>query len=266
MLKFDAAEFVRTVEILEAIRTYTAVGVSAKPHEQPADAVVKSSILLSSLNNFVEAATPVGVAYTLKEVARLRADLDSGRVKYSELAGRINSVKDRLRDELSEGHAIVIERDRAKYWRSATPLFGLDTHACFGAAIDDIEEAGNCLATDNGTATVFHLMRVMECGLKTLAKELGIPYAPSWESYIGQITKQLETPHPKRPRKVKKNLKFYKEVLGDLQSVKFVWRNPTMHIDRKYSPEEAEEIFTAVRRFMQRLAAGLPARLRGVFG
>ena len=32
-----------------------------------------------------------------------------------------------------------------------------------------------------------------------------------------------------------------------------------MHIERKYGADEAEEIFKAVCRFMQRLAAGLPA-------
>jgi hypothetical protein len=28
---------------------------------------------------------------------------------------------------------------------------------------------------------------MMECGLKGLARLLGIPYAPSWESYLRQI-------------------------------------------------------------------------------
>jgi hypothetical protein len=42
---------------------------------------------------------------------------------------------------------------------------------------------------------------------------------------------------------------------GDLLTVKQAWRNPTMHIDRKYSVEEAEQILNAAKIFMQRLAA-----------
>jgi hypothetical protein len=57
----------------------------------------------------------------------------------------------------------------------------------------DIEEAGKCLAFDRGTATVMHLMRVLEVGLKALAKVLQIAYAPSWDSYIKKINTILET-------------------------------------------------------------------------
>jgi hypothetical protein len=43
--------------------------------------------------------------------------------------------------------------------------------------------------------------------------------------------------------------------MGDLQVVKMSWRNPTMHIVRTYTPEEAQQIFGAVKTFMGRLAA-----------
>ena len=45
------------------------------------------------------------------------------------------------------------------------------------------------------------------------------------------------------------------DVMGDLQAVKLAWRNPTMHIVKKYSEDEASRIFDAVRGFMQRLAS-----------
>ncbi len=44
------------------------------------------------------------------------------------------------------------------------------------------------------------------------------------------------------------------DIAGDLMTVKIAWRNPTMHIVRHYSAEEAEEVFRAVRTFMKRLA------------
>ena len=257
MLKFNAADFVRAVAVLSTMETFTRTELAQPTPRWKRDSVLKSKTIPRELQELAESVTALGASLSLKAINRLMDNTDAGRVQLQELSGRLLAIHNLLRDELSEGQAL---KHRVQYLNAKEPLFGLEVHACFGAAIDDIEEAGNCLATDNGTAAVFHLMRVMECGLKALGKELGIPYAPSWESYINQ------TPHPKRPRKVKKNLKFYKEILGDLQSVKFVWRNPTMHIDRKYSPDEAEEIFKSVRRFMQRLAAFLPARLKSVFG
>ena len=38
-------------------------------------------------------------------------------------------------------------------------------------------------------------MRVMEAGLKALAKLLDIPYAPSWESYLKQINDKIAAKH-----------------------------------------------------------------------
>jgi hypothetical protein len=97
-------------------------------------------------------------------------------------------------------------------------------------------------------------MRVMEVGLKGLARGLDIPYAPSWESYLRQIETKITEQHSKKKRIWKRNEPFYRDTAGDLQMVKIAWRNPTMHIVKSYTPEEAEDVFRAVRSFMQRLA------------
>jgi hypothetical protein len=123
------------------------------------------------------------------------------------------------------------------------------------AAIDDIEEAGKCLALGRATACVLHTMRILEVGLKALAKALNIPYAPSWESYLKQISDQIAAKHKNKTTKWKREEKFYRDLSGDLLLVKQAWRNPTMHIDRKYGIDEAEQIFNAAKIFMQRLAS-----------
>jgi hypothetical protein len=46
-------------------------------------------------------------------------------------------------------------------------------------------------------------------------------------------------------------------VLAHLHAVKVAWRNPTMHIVNQYTPEQAEEVFNAVRGFMRHLASKL---------
>ncbi len=98
-------------------------------------------------------------------------------------------------------------------------------------------------------------MRVMEAGLRGLALELGVQYAPSWESYIRKLNTILasenyailtEAQRAKRP--------FYADVLGDLAAIKLVWRNPTMHIVKSYDVGQAKMIFGAVESFMRHLA------------
>lgn len=105
-----------------------------------------------------------------------------------------------------------------------------------------------------GTACVFHMMRVMEVGLKALAKALGIPYAPSWESYLRQIDNRISAKHKTKGIKWKRDEAMFRNLHGDLQAIKIAWRNPTMHIVRSYSPEEAEDVYRAVRTFMKHLS------------
>jgi hypothetical protein len=128
----------------------------------------------------------------------------------------------------------------------------------FPSASDDIEEASKSLACERATATVFHLMRVMEIGLKTLASALGIPYAPSWESYLSQIKTNLDEKWKNKGAEWKKSEPFFREALGFLHAVKVAWRNPTMHVAASYTTEQAGDIFNAVLGFMRHLATGLP--------
>jgi hypothetical protein len=156
--------------------------------------------------------------------------------------------------------AISIPPERAKYFEPKAPLFGDMVFERFPAAAQDIEDAGRCLAFGQGTATVMHLMRVLEVGLKALAFALQIPYAQSWETYLTQIQKQIAGKHASKSLKWKKSEKFYRDSSGDLMTIKQAWRNPTMHVDRKYYADEAEVIFGATKTFMQRLAEKLPAQ------
>jgi hypothetical protein len=136
-------------------------------------------------------------------------------------------------------------------------VFGEEVEEQFPDAVLDIDEASRCAAFQRYTACVFHLMRVTESGLKRLANLLGIPYAPSWESYIKQIGSSVEKDWKDKSAEWKSNEQFYKELLGDLQAVKLAWRNPTMHIVRNYGPDEAAQIFSATKIFMARLTTKL---------
>lgn len=56
---------------------------------------------------------------------------------------------------------------------------------------------------------------------------------------------------------------FFEGIYASLDAVRTAWRNPTMHIENKYTDDEAEHIFVAIKGFMKKLASrmdegGLP--------
>jgi hypothetical protein len=176
------------------------------------------------------------------------------------LAFELRALRQHVLDELEEFRFLLLSDQDAALFQSEEPLFGDDVFARFSVANDDIAEAGKCIALGRGTAAVFHLMRVMEAGLKALGKELGIPYAPSWESYTKQIDNILDpAKYKSMPADKLAKRPFYEEVLGDVVAVKRAWRNPTMHIVKSYDVQQAKVIFEAVKSFMQHLAKELSA-------
>jgi hypothetical protein len=48
---------------------------------------------------------------------------------------------------------------------------------------------------------------------------------------------------------------LFEELHASLDAVKNPWRNATMHVERKYTDDEAEHVFAAVRGFMMKLAS-----------
>lgn len=130
----------------------------------------------------------------------------------------------------------------------------------FPRAQREIEEASKCLAMNRSTASVFHLMRIMEEGLKSVAWKLGIGYKPSWESYINEINRRIEVKHRKKGIQWKRDERFLAEVASHLGAVRVAWRNPTMHMERMYTPEEASDVYAAVKGFMAHLSTRITER------
>jgi hypothetical protein len=201
--------------------------------------------------------TPFSVLTSVADQMERFAQAYEKGMTFGDFDYHTRALEDRFRDELDRHWLFWVDQDKAELYR-ANDHFGPWVTSRFPDAIDDIEEAAKCLALDRATACVMHLVRVMEVGLKAIAEPLGIPYAPSWESYLKQITTKIGLPYDKKDPQWRGQEPFFRDVSGDLVAIKQAWRNPSMHVVRKYSPDEAGEVYVAVRRFMQRLATGLP--------
>jgi hypothetical protein len=110
----------------------------------------------------------------------------------------------RIKDEASSVLFLTVPKENARFIPEGT-LFGPEVAQHFPSTIIDIEEAGNCLGLSRGTACVFHLMRVMEVGLRVLARTLNDPRLdpkrnPSWDSILQKCRDELAKPLKDRSR------------------------------------------------------------------
>jgi hypothetical protein len=272
MLGKYAAAYVVIVGLIDGlITTLEETAVESGKRGSDADTDV-SMIALALMGK--EPKLPEHVADRVKILTQSVLDLSASRMTFPSVKAQANRIlesvkngdgpkavaisvrelKTRLKDELNEREFLYVPPVMVKFYKDPM-LFGKDVNDRFPMAIDDIEEAEKCLALGQGTACVLHTMRIIEVGLKALGNALNIPYAPSWESYLIQISANIAKKYKNKTAKWKRDEKFYRDLSGDLLIVKQAWRNPTMHVDRKYSVEEAEQIFTAAKSFMVRLAA-----------
>jgi hypothetical protein len=88
----------------------------------------------------------------------------------------ISHIVSAVYHEFDERQFFQLSPERAQYF-AQVKLFGDDVHFAFPSARADIQESGNCLATDRNTAAVFHLMRSVEWGLRALCGHLGLHHA-----------------------------------------------------------------------------------------
>jgi hypothetical protein len=243
MLQHRAPKWFRIAQLLHVLKDKCAVYTEDARQEDH-----------HALSNLANACRELDLTMACVAVERLRHDVLQEWFSEDQRVIAVSEIERRILDEMETSIFLHVPREWAKYYQHSE-LFGPGVRDVFQDAAYDIEEAGKCLATARATACVFHLMRVMEVVLRHLSKRLGIPFAPSWESHIQQIPAKISQKHKTKGIQWKRDEPFFREVLGDIQAVKIAWRNPTMHVRSKYTVEEADDIFRAVRRVAQRLAA-----------
>jgi hypothetical protein len=147
-------------------------------------------------------------------------------------------------------------------------LFGESVFEIFLDARQDVKDAGNCLAATLPTASVFHLMRVAEHGLRKLAKKLKVKLThtgkPSpiefadWDKVITAIRSNIAAARklPAGPKRQAK-LEGWSNGADHCEYMKDIWRNNMAHTRTPYNGPEAVGVLERVRDFMQFLSKHL---------
>lgn len=201
----------------------------------------------------------VGLKFSILAVDRLIAELSSKNISAFRTA--LAELKTRISDELNSSWFLYIPDDVRPYYNNSS-LFGDEVAKKFPDASFDIEQAGNCFATINSTASVMHLMRALEVALDAIGLGVGvadiiIEARNSWERLFREIKKQIELNDKSADATWPPKRQFFVDSEAHLFSVKNAWRNPSMHLEKKYDQVEAERILRAIKDFMQHLATHL---------
>lgn len=169
-------------------------------------------------------------------------------------------------------HKFLMVHPRFEDMVDQNALMGEAVGNAFPSAAPDIREAGNCLAADCATASVFHIMRAVEWGLRALCASFGLKKAKSvkksglkkytpishvdWETMLNQLQPLVDAKANKIKRGSEKQSfqEYYYPILQDIRAIRDAWRNHVMHTRADYNVDDAYAIFGHVKRLLIRLS------------
>lgn len=162
---------------------------------------------------------------------------------------------------------LLLDEGKDSYYQKPA-LFGKSVNQVFPDAAKDIQEAGNCYATGNYTAAVFHLMRVVGVGLRALAQHQKIKDTvplelQEWKTLIDGIDKTVKETVERWPKSQEKDetLRFFADAIGEIRGYKDELRNPLSHRTVHYNETDAKAALDRVQNFMRRLVKYFPEGL-----
>jgi hypothetical protein len=218
---------------------------------------------LTSLKTIENEMREIGLNLTASTVNDVLNTLEKNKrpLNTQWLYDQIENIEKLMGRELQNHAFFFVPADHAKYFPKIDDpfLFGKSVAKAFPDASYDIAESGKCLALARHTACIFHLMRILEIGLKVLGNKFEVSLEhTNWAPAIDQIESKIRDMH-KDPKwkslpDCKDQQEFYAQAASHFAIFKDAWRNYTMHMRGKYTEDEAILLFENTKAFMQKLA------------
>jgi len=254
----------------------------------PASAADQLEKRMASFSQVVAYCNALQLSSAIKQTVYIQKRINEGTdtLKPEDYVQMLGELKRRIREDLEECiffciYDPVIVSQFFKYTeteikihegcvlrpKTAYELFDPAVAMRFPQAIDDINEAGTCFAMERYTASVFHLMRVLEVGVRELAGLVDHKdFKPSWGSILQKVEGYvLRTKYEALPPHVQPHIEFLRQVLPRMQAVQIAWRNKISHVGQSLIPNEASiteqvarEIFGATQGLARYIAVELP--------
>ncbi len=171
----------------------------------------------------------------------------------------LQDIESRFADYLTEITLMALSPEEAKLLQPAESLLEVSGFsAAFPSAAFEVEEAAKCLALARHTAAVFHAMRMLEIGIKALAKRLAIPdpaksSEKNWGKILSSIRGKIDEMWPVGARLPGSEGSAFEDLYAHLDAIRNPWRNATMHVETIYAPHEAVHIVRCSAFFISKL-------------
>lgn len=194
-------------------------------------------------------------------VRRLCEEAESAFCTWREMYTQLRALRECVEVELKEHHVYHYPREKAAILLNMEADWA-KTLLAFEKARPDVFAGVDCFALGHPTASVFHMMRVAEHGLRGLARErkIKLPSGPiewaTWQDMIQEIRGQannLANTFSKGPKRDAVR-DFYVGALGEFEAFKDEFRNDVMHARATYKEPIALNVMNHVRGFMERLS------------
>lgn len=266
MLEFFAHEF---VIVSARLSRFEAVFGLATPTERISPEMwIQSETAIRMIQGVCD---HTGLTGANDKCRRILAEMDTEKLAltHGRMAALLRDLRERWEDELLRRTFIALSPKEAEQFRNPTEGWS-EVTGRFHEAIRDVEEMARCFALHRYPASVFHSMQVIEHGLIHLGKWLGVTdHKPGWNATTRELTRICRLDAKSRDAWEAKHYGFISQMDAVAYSLMTAWRHKIDHAAGRLSlmpgdfvPEIAEEIITATRSFMRRLALELPSDRR----
>lgn len=181
-----------------------------------------------------------------------------------EIRTRLHVLHRSITAELRQSKFFMIPRERSNFYSDEPSFAEQRISAAFNDndLARDMAAASRCIALEEWTGSVFHMMRVAEHGLRFMARRLKIGMAEEveyavWKNVIDQIEKEIDALRNSMTRGPVKSetLRVYSEAASQFWYFKDAWRNHVMHTRVFYDDRAALNVFNSTIGLMEALAA-----------
>lgn len=187
-----------------------------------------------------------------------------------ELSFQFSELTEMIARILGENKFVIIPSADAWFFDNYL-IFGEEVARSFPNANKEIIAAGTSYAVGCYSACVFHLMRAVELGARSMINALKLQryltrngrripvelcdwgtLIVALDEGVARLSQGIRT-----SKRKKDNFEFYNHALGSFRNFKDAWRNNVSHMRKSYEQNEARDVLENTRQFMQHLAAKL---------
>ena len=219
---------------------------------------------------YVGTLAPEMIVYGFKSASlkavRIHKQLEEShmQISYGQMTSLLRELRERIEDDFHSVVFVSLSPEESGWYDK--PAEGWeDVIRRFHKVRHDVEECSKCFGLARYGASIFHVLLIAEYGVIKVAEVFGVAGdKPGWGA-LDRLQRINDKKYADKSPLERLHADFLKSLLQLAFSMKDSWRHKISHVDNKlqwmdtdFSPEVANEIISATRGFMRRLATELP--------